>query len=678
MGCSHSSSFSNVYNTLYTEKSVVNGSGPFRNYSNSNLDNLKEEFKSKTWIEELDKSIEKHKDVKCFGYRKAKDATTYENSHSYLTYGEVSNYATNLVNNIHAQELAKPHIYDFEGELSCVGIFARNCSEWFITDLAFQRNSITSVVFYSTLGDKAFEHIFNQTQVSTLFVSADSVDNLISYYKEFKFKSLKTIVLYDLTIYSDESIVDKLKETGLEILSFKDLVQDKGHKAELKHSKFDTIFTLCYTSGTTNLPKGVKLTQNNFFAGQFSLIESDYVITTNTVHLSYLPLAHIMERIAIHTMTGNGALVCFIATSDVKKYLAEDIALSRPTILIAVPRVLTLFHQSITAAFNAASGCSKSLLDKALEVKKNNYKESAELNHGLYDSLVFKKVREKFGGRIEAFVTGSAPLSTEVAEDIKIFFSAPIIEAYGMTEITGALVVTHKNDNKNDSAGGVLRVNEFKLADHKELNYHSDTLLDGEPSPTGEICCRGLNVFTGYFLDKEKTTEAFDSEGWLKTGDVGRVIPNGKGLRIIDRVKEIFKLSQGEYIAPSKLENSYIKSRFVAQLCIYGDSLNSYLIGIIVPNKVEVTKFLKEKGILEEGQDVEAHFSNKDLHDAIKADFDGIAKMNNYNSLEKPLKFILSKTDFTIQNELVTPTMKIVRKKVENFFEKEIKEIYGS
>lgn len=678
MGCDHASSFNGVYNVQTGDSTVVDGSGFYRNYNYSDYGSIVEKFKNKTWAEEINKSFEKNKEHKCFGYRKPIDASMYETTHTYLTYDEVSKYADLLASNIHTLELATLKNYDYEGELSCVGIFARNCSEWYITDLACQRSCLTSVVFYATLGDKAFEHIFKQTQTTTLFVSADSADNFINYYNEFKFTSLKNVVLFDFTLYSDDTIVTKLKATGLNILSFSDLIQDKGKKVEFKSPTPETIMTLCYTSGTTNLPKGVKLSQNNFFAGQFSLVETELVVNTDTVHLSYLPLAHIMERLIIHTMAGNGALICFIATGDVKKYLSEDIALTRPTILAAVPRVLTLFHQSITSALNATTGCSKSLVEKAIEVKKSNFQKNSELKHSLYDSLVFKKVREKFGGRVNSFVTGSAPLSKEVADDIKIFFSAPIVEAYGMTEITGALVVSNKCDFTNDSAGGVLRVNEFKLANRRELNYHSETLLDGELSPTGEVCCRGLNVFSGYFLDKEKTSEAFDSDGWLKTGDVGRILPNGKGLKIIDRVKEIFKLSQGEYIAPSKLENSYIKSKYVAQLCIYGDSFKNFLVAIIVPNKVEITKFLKEKGLLEEGQEVEAHYSNKDLHEAIKADFDSIAKINNYNSLEKPQKFIISRAEFTVQNELVTPTMKLVRNKIEAFFKKEINEAYIS
>ncbi len=677
MGCTHDTNFNGIYNELSKDEKVLNGCGPFLNSRFPDLNQQTELYKNSTWVDVLDKTFEKYKDSNVFGYRKAINEKEVEGKHSYLTFGEVNNYATIAAKNIRDLNLAPIKDYKEEGKLSCVGIFARNCSEWFITDYACQKDSVTSVTFYSTLGDASFDHIFEQTDCSTLFVSFDCVDSFIKYYLKYKFSSLKNVVLFDLTIYSDEKLFKKLNDlNAFKVLSFKnDILKDTGSNTKLNISGPDTLFTICYTSGTTALPKGAKLSQNNFFSGQFSVFESNVKIDNTTVHLSYLPLAHIMERIGIHLMAGNGALTCFIS-GDVKSFLANDIFLAKPTILVAVPRVLTMFQQSITKAFGELTGCKKNLIDKALATKRENYLKTGIITHSLYDKIVFKKIREKFGGRIESFITGSAPLSFQVANDIKIFFSAPIIEAYGMTEITGALVVTDHQDFSNLSAGGVLRVNKFKLADKKEMNYHSETKLDGELSPTGEICCKGLNVFKGYFLDQEKTKETFDEDGWLKTGDVGRILPKDKGLRIIDRVKEIFKLSQGEYIAPSKLENCYIKSNYVSQICIYGNSFHSYLLAIVVPNKPDIEKFLKEKGLWKEGDKAEDYYENEVLHQEFKREFGSIAELNNFNSLEKPQRFILSKVEFNVANELCTPTMKIVRNKIDKYFEEEIKKCY--
>lgn len=664
------------YNYLADQNQVSNGSGPFVFSTYDEFLKNQEKYKNQTMIENLNNTFKKYSSNNCFGYRKSINENDFEEKYTYLTYGEISEYAYNFARNVKDLGLATKKSYSFEGEHKIMGIFSRNCAEWLITDIGLQRDSTTSVTFYNTLGDKSFDHIFEQTNVATVCVSNDGIKNLIKYYKEFKFESLKNVILYDLTLYSNESMFKQLEETGLKIYSFKSLIENKNSKAELEISKPNSLLTLCYTSGTTSLPKGVKITQNMMFCDSDCIEDSGLFLNTDDTHLSYLPLAHIMERLIILTMMYKGGLSCFIASGDVKKYLATDISFSRPTILVTVPRVLTLFHQVITGEFAKLTGCKKTMVDRGIKAKTANYIESGQLTHSFYDNLVFNKIRNKFGGRVKVFITGSAPLPLEVARDMKIFFSCPILEGYGMTETCGATTVSHMQDPFN-TGHGVIKNCEIKLADRIEMKYHSKTELDGELSPTGEICVRGLTITKGYFLEKEKTEELFDSEGWLKTGDVGRILPGNKALKVIDRVKEIFKLSQGEYIAPSKLESVYVKNSLTLQLCVYGDSFKSSLICIVCPNKVTVAKFLMEKGIMKENDDVTEFYNRKELQDEFKTIFDALAKEANFNPLEKPTKFIFSKTDFSVDNELVTPTMKLCRNKIAEFFKDEIKAAYN-
>lgn len=675
MGCGNDKPMIKYNNYAGEEYQVKNGSGPFVIGTYDEYLKNREKYKNETMIENLNNTFKKYANENCFAYRKSLNENDFEEKYTYLTYGQVSQYADNLARNLKDLGLVAKRTYDFEGDHKIIGIFSRNCSEWMITDVACQRDSTSSVTFYNTLGDKSFDHIFEQTNVSTVCVSNDGIKNLIKYYKEFNFQSLKNVILYDLTLYTDEKMFKQLEETGLKIYSFKSLIEDKNSKTELVISKPETLLTLCYTSGTTSLPKGVKITQNMMFCDSDSIEDSGLFLCKNDTHLSYLPLAHIMERLVILTMMYKGGLSCFIASGDVKKYLATDISFSRPTVLITVPRVLTLFHQVITGEFAKLTGCKKTMVDRAMKAKTANYLESGQLSHSLYDSLVFSKIRNKFGGRVRCFITGSAPLPADVARDMKIFFSCPILEGYGMTETCGASTVSHMLDPFN-LGHGVIRNCEIKLADRLEMKYHSKTELDGELSPTGEICVRGLTITKGYFLEKEKTLELFDEDGWLRTGDVGRILPGNKALKIIDRVKEIFKLSQGEYIAPSKLESVYVKNNLTLQLCIYGDSFKSSLICIICPNKVTVAKFLIEKGIMKENDDVTEYYSRKELQDEFKSIFDALAKEANFNPLERPSKFIFSKTDFSVDNELITPTMKLCRNKIAEFFKEEINAAY--
>lgn len=213
------------------------------------------------------------------------------------------------------------------------------------------------------------------------------------------------------------------------------------------------------------------------------------------------------------------------------------------------------------------------------------------------------------------------------------------------------------------------------------MNYHSKTTdPNGNLAPTGEICVKGLNITPGYFRDKKNTESTIDKDGWLHTGDVGRIMHEDKGLKVIDRVKEIFKLAQGEYIAPSKLEGSYGMSPYVDQICIHGDSHHTFVIAIICPNKPKCKEFLVSKGKLKDNCDLNAvddFMNDKDLHEEVKKSLDALAKEKNFNSLERVPKMILCKEPFTLQNNLLTDTLKIKRRAFDLTFAKEIESIYS-
>ena len=194
-------------------------------------------------------------------------------------------------------------------------------------------------------------------------------------------------------------------------------------------------------------------------------------------------------------------------------------------------------------------------------------------------------------------VTGSAPISKDVLKFLKIAFCCPINEGYGQTECTAAASASASNDSEVGHIGGPYPTCDFRLFDIPEMNYTSkDQDEQGNPLPRGEICIRGFNVFRGYFQLPDKTAEALDENGWLHTGDVGVLLPNG-AVKIIDRKKNIFKLSQGEYVAPEKLEQVFQQMPLVMQNFMYGDSLQSNMVGIIVPEKEPLMKWAAEKGI---------------------------------------------------------------------------------
>jgi len=646
------------------------------------VDKCIEEQQNDSMIDEIKKGLSKFADKDTLGYRKPTSATTVEQDFTYYKHKQIEEMSTNLSKHIASKKLFEVTQFEEEkGDWKIMGIFARNCVEWMITDLACQFNDITSVTFYSTLGPESFDHIFKQTNVSTIFISPESAAKLVEYHKQFNFSSLKNVVVFDMTLYIDKDNdlnLKEIKNLGLNLIYFSDLISKVDEDIKLNCAGPNSILTLCYTSGTTSLPKGAKLTQKGF-ASQLTFInDSGFNLNQKDYMLSYLPMAHVMERLTILNCIVKATYVGFISGTNIKEWIKNDIAALRPTIFVAVPRILMTFHAAIIDNLNKQTGCKKSLIDSALKSKRSNYEKNFDIHHWYYDMLVFKKVRNTFGGRIRAVITGSAPLPYDVTRDIKLFLCCPIIEGYGMTELHGASNATFYHDLSNKNVGGLLRGLKLKLVDQKALNYHSQTQFDGEKAPTGEICYYGPSVFTGYFRDPVNTASAIDEEGWLHTGDVGRIDPYNKGLKIIDRIKEIFKLSQGEYIAPTKLEAIYGKSPYVAQICIYGCSEKSYIIAIVVINKPKVIDFLKEQNIIKEDDELEANLKNSELLKEVEKNFKDLATQNKFSSLETARKFVLTTSEFTLQNDLLTPTMKLVRNKIKNFFNKEIDLVYES
>jgi len=682
---------SNAYSTssnpiLLKKPSIFPGSKNYVNPHISDYDKELETYKNKTTIGEILSSLENNPNLETLGYRKPLNEKEFEANFTFFKFSQIKDFAETVSKNLILQNLCPLSFFGEDGSFRFLGLFARNCFEWIISDLACQLNRITSVTFFATLGDVAFEAITEQTKLASICVSPENVSQLVSYIKKYNITTIKNVVLFDYTLFYTPNHSKALEELGLRVISFSKLLEKSSltNSISLQQSDADTILTLCYTSGTTGIPKGAKISQNNLVSTCLSIFKTAgvYYSPSETV-LIYLPLAHIMERLNIIACLIFGVKTGFIS-GDVRTSLSDDMALLAPTIVLAVPRVLQLFRSKILDGIEKLpEGCKRSTALKALRVKRENFQnDSANLHHFIYDKLVFSKIREKFGGKIKCFVTGSAPTTKEVADDIKIIFGCKLVEGYGLTECCAGCTISSSNDNSSESTGGPLFPVKVKLIDVPEMKYDSKTAFNGEPSPTGEICIFGPTVFKGYFQNKTATAEAIDSEGWFHSGDIGRILPGNKGLKIIDRKKEIFKLAQGEYIAPSKLEGVYAKSKYVANVCVYGNSFKNFLVAVVVPNKETVMEFLNRKGKinvknLKEIENIQDYFTDMDFVQEVKNDFEKLAKDSNFNSLERIKGIIITDREFTIQNGCLTATLKLARNVILKEFEKEITECYG-
>lgn len=238
--------------------------------------------------------------------------------------------------------------------------------------------------------------------------------------------------------------------------------------------------------------------------------------------------------------------------------LKDDLAVLRPTVFVSVPRLFTRFYDVMQSKIKELEGMKRTICEWGIQKKLYNLENYAKVHHTFYDALVFNKFREFLGGRVRHMITGSAPISKEILNFLKIAFCCPINEGYGQTECAATGSLTWSNDPTCGHVGAPYPSCEFKLVDVPEMNYTSeDKDENGVSTPRGEICYRGYNVFKGYFMMPEATRETIDKDGWVHTGDVGVILPSGV-IKIIDRKKNIFKLSQGEYIIPDKIENKLV------------------------------------------------------------------------------------------------------------------------
>lgn len=297
----------------------------------------------------------------------------------------------------------------------------------------------------------------------------------------------------------------------------------------------DDIYIFSYTSGTTGDPKGVKLSHKNILSATKCVMPR---MKTNPgeIIVSYLPYTHSFEQILFAFSIFTQYRIGFYSGDPQR--LVEDCGKLHPHIFPSVPRLYNRIYAKLQSTFSQATGIKKWLVNSALAKKQANYSRDGALTACCYDKLVFKKVRALLGGNVRYMLTGSAPINKDVLEFLKISFSCPIVEGYGLTESAAGSCVTEPTDPVTGHVGGPTEAVKVRLKDLPEMSYMSSD----KPYPRGEICLKGPSIFAGYYKRQDKTDEAFDAEGWFQTGDVAVVYPNGS-IRIIDRSKNIFKLS---------------------------------------------------------------------------------------------------------------------------------------
>ncbi|XP_037547160.1 long-chain-fatty-acid--CoA ligase 5 [Nematolebias whitei] len=607
---------------------------------------------AKTLYEVFHRGLKVSGNGPCLGYRQ--QGKPYQ----WIKYRQVSDRAEHLGSGLLHRGL-RPNTDTF------IGIFAQNRPEWIIGELACYTYSMVVVPLYDTLGPEALVFIIDRADISTVLCDNQKKAEILLENREKGHTAvLKTIVVMDA--FSPE-LVERGAKCGVDIMSMQDLeALGKSHPQKPIPPKPEDLSIVCFTSGTTGSPKGAMLTHENVVAdaaGVIKTFESSVIPSTEDVSISYLPLAHMFERIVQIVVFGSGARVGFFQ-GDIR-LLPDDMKTLQPTIFPVVPRLLNRVYDKVQSG--ASTPLKKWLLNFAVERKYAEVKEGVIRKNSVWDKLIFNKVQESLGGRVRIMVTGAAPISPSVLTFLRAALGCQIFEGYGQTECAAACTFTMPGDASVGHVGVPLPCNFLKLVDVEEMNYFAS---NGE----GEVCIKGTNVFKGYLKDPERTAEALDKDGWLHTGDIGKWLPSGV-LKIIDRKKNIFKLAQGEYIAPEKIENVYVRSGPVAQVFVHGDSLQSCLVAVVVPDADVLPGLAKSLGV--QGS-MEELCKNTEIKKAIVSDMTKLGREAGLKSFEQVKVVHLHPELFTIENGLLTPTLKAKRAELKSLFQLHIDQLYAS
>ena len=511
-------------------------------------------------------------------------------------------------------------------------LVSENRPEWFVSDIAIMLSGGITVPAYTTYTEDDYKYLIEDCEPSLLIVSNNEllkkINNTINEKRFIK----KVITLDEVNnVIHDLDIINKDKYLDYNLILKNDLLdEDKIQNEKLKRTSPACII---YTSGTGGNPKGVILSHGgilNNLVGACEIMRP--LFNSRPVFLTWLPLSHSYEHCVQFAQIAVGAKVFY--AEKIEKLL-ENISEAKPTIMTAVPRFYQNLYNKININLKKQTGFKAKLIEETLRLGKKkllNQKMtfSEKLLNLIVETLVRKKIKKQFGGNLKAFVSGGGALDQDIGEFLNSV-GLPTLQGYGLTETSPVVSCNPIHKIKVETVGPPFKGNQVKIAED------------------GEILVKGENVMLGYWNKKEETEKVIIN-GWLHTGDIGEIDPEDGYLKITDRKKDIIVSAGGDNISPAKIENMITNEPEIDQCMVYGDKKN-YLVALVVPSK----DFLHEK---------------EKINNVIE-------KINKkLTLLEKIKKIQLIDENFSIENGLMTPTMKVKRKKVTEKYKNQLEELY--
>lgn len=521
-----------------------------------------------------------------------------------------------------------------------------NRTEWNICDMGIMQIGAQDVPIYPTISPEEYAYVLNHSESKIVFVSDKEVYD--------KVMEIKGDVPHLKEVFSFDQI-----QGCRNWAEVKELGADDSNQAEVDRIKddisVDDLATIIYTSGTTGKPKGVMLSHKNIASNAIYSEKRLPVDHGGGKALSFLPVCHIYERMLqyLYIYTGTG-----IYFAESLETISDNLKEVKPEVMSAVPRLLEKVYDKIIAKGTDLTGIKKRLFFWAVELglEWEPYNSNGwwyEKRLSLARKLIFSKWQEALGGNLKAIASGSAALQPRLA---RVFNAAgvPVMEGYGLTETSPVISV-------NDMRDGGFRIGTVgKPLEKTEVRIAED----------GEILINGPQRMIGYYKDKERTDEVINDEGFFHTGDIGEIDSDGF-LRITDRKKEIFKTSGGKYVAPQVIENAMKQSRFIEQIMVVGEG-EKMPAAIVQPNFEFLEEWAKRKEI--SYADRKELVSNPRVKERYEKEIAGFNE--RFGKWERVKKFELTPEEWTIEDELLTPTMKLKRKNITAHYQNLYDQIY--